>query len=98
MAEGFTPQSAFDQLKKSMKDLSPKDRGEALRDLVDSGKITAFVDRAGRVWEPADYVQMVAKTKQAILSVKAGHARGDWRKPGVAVFIYHVEAFQEAAD
>jgi len=75
VAEGFTPQSAFDQLKKSMKDLSPKDRGEALRDLVDSGKITAFVDRAGRVWEPADYVQMVAKTKQAILYNTANTAR-----------------------
>ena len=75
VSEGFTPQAVFDKLAKSMKDLSPKSKSEALRKLVDTGQLTAFVDRGGRVWEPADYVRMVAQTKQAILFNAANTSR-----------------------
>lgn len=68
-AKGMTPQREFDRIKREMRKqgLSVRDQNEALRKLVDTGQITGFVDKGGKLWEPAKYALMVARTKQAQL-------------------------------
>ena len=62
------------------------------------GVVLSLDDGSGATYLPQVWEQIPEKVEFLdSLAEKAGRARGDWRKPGVTVSIYHVEAFKEPA-
>lgn len=67
VARGLDPPDVFKRVKAGLGDLAPGDMNAMLRELTKAHRLTAFVDVAGKVWEPAGYAKMLARTKEAIL-------------------------------
>ncbi|HVT74424.1 MAG TPA: AmmeMemoRadiSam system protein B [Lacunisphaera sp.] len=75
---------------------SPEDLLRQLRPAED-GVVLQLPGGAGATFLPQVWEQLPDKvTFLDRLAEKAGASAGDWRRPGTAVLIYHVEAFKES--